>query len=104
MRENEETEIAVESSVLGVCFSFDVECSMFDVRRSSFKTAPYGINAIRKHLQNNLALMGPALVKPGFAGILLRRIVSQGKPLDPDPKRAGGELQLIGIRISPLSG
>jgi hypothetical protein len=50
----------VECSVLGVCFFivrcwnnlrsgatslFDVQCSMFDVGRSSFKTTPYGINA-----------------------------------------------------------
>jgi hypothetical protein len=32
----EETEIAVVYSVLDICFSFDVERSMFDVRRSSF--------------------------------------------------------------------
>jgi hypothetical protein len=32
----EETEIAVECSVLDICFSFDVGRSMFDVRRSSF--------------------------------------------------------------------
>ena len=31
---------------------------MFDVRRSSFKTIPYGINVTRERLQNNLALMG----------------------------------------------
>ncbi len=31
--------------------------SMFDVRRSSFKTTPYGINATCERLQNNLALM-----------------------------------------------
>ena len=31
---------------------------MFDVRRSSFKTTPCGINAICEHLQNNLALTG----------------------------------------------
>jgi hypothetical protein len=30
----------------------------FDVRRSSFKTTPYGINATCECLQNNLALMG----------------------------------------------
>ncbi len=47
----------VECSVLDVCFSFDVGRSMFDVRRSSFKTAPYGINATCECLQNNLALM-----------------------------------------------
>ena len=32
----EETEIAVECSVLDIRFSFDVGRSMFDVRRSSF--------------------------------------------------------------------
>jgi len=30
----EETEIAVECSVLDICFSFDVRCSMFDVHLS----------------------------------------------------------------------
>jgi len=30
---------------------------MFDVRRSSFKITPYGINATCECLQNNLALM-----------------------------------------------
>jgi len=34
---------------------------MFDVGRSSFKTTPYGINATRERLQNNLALMGEPL-------------------------------------------
>ncbi len=46
---------------------------MFDVRRSSFKTIPYGINVTCERLQNNLALMayplplisGYALVTPG---------------------------------------
>jgi len=33
----------VECSVLYVCFLFDVGRSMFDVRRSSFKTTLYGI-------------------------------------------------------------
>ncbi|MEA3385562.1 MAG: hypothetical protein U9Q89_03825, partial [Thermodesulfobacteriota bacterium] len=33
---DEETEIAIECSVLDICFSFDVGRSMFDVRRSSF--------------------------------------------------------------------
>jgi len=28
---------------------------MFDVGRSSFKTTPYGINATRKRVQNNIA-------------------------------------------------
>ncbi len=46
----EETEIAVECSVLDICFSFDVGRSMFDVRRSSF-------NVTCERLQNNLALM-----------------------------------------------
>ncbi len=32
----EETEIAIEFSVLDIRFSFDVGRSMFDVRRSSF--------------------------------------------------------------------
>ncbi len=36
--------ISVECSVLDIRFSFDVGRSMFDVRRSSFKTIPYGIN------------------------------------------------------------
>jgi hypothetical protein len=31
---------------------------MFDVGRSSFKTTPYEINAIRERLQNNLAFKG----------------------------------------------
>jgi len=31
------TKIAVECSVLDICFSFDVGRSMFDVGRSSFK-------------------------------------------------------------------
>ncbi len=31
---------------------------MFDVRRSSFRTPPYGINATCECLQNNLAPMG----------------------------------------------
>ena len=30
---------------------------MFDVRRSSFKTIPYGINVTSERLQNNIALM-----------------------------------------------
>ena len=38
MGKDEETEICVEWSVLDVCSSFDVGRSMFDVRRSSFKT------------------------------------------------------------------
>ena len=38
-------------------FSFDVGRSMFDVRRLSFKTTPYGINATCERLQYNLALM-----------------------------------------------
>jgi len=50
MRKDEETEIAVEFSVLDICFSFDVGRSMFDVRRSSF-------NVTCERLQNNLALM-----------------------------------------------
>jgi len=51
----------VECSVLDVCFFISrlgvIGRSMFDVRRSSFKTTPYGINAICECLQNNLALM-----------------------------------------------
>ena len=47
----------VKCSVLDACFSFDVGRSMFDVRRSSFKTTPFGINATCECLQNNLALM-----------------------------------------------
>ena len=38
-----------------------IQHSMLDVHLlicSSFKTTPYGINATRKRLQNNLALMG----------------------------------------------
>ena len=56
----------VECSVLDVCFLFDVGRSMFDVRRSSFKTTPYGINATCECLQNNLAFMVlmPLLSKP----------------------------------------
>ena|GEM_PF-6001546 len=45
------TEIAVECSVLDIRFSFDVRCSTFDVRRSSF-------NVACERLQNNLALKG----------------------------------------------
>ncbi len=58
MGKDEETDIAVECSVLDIGFSFDVGRSMFDVRRSSFKTIPYGINVTCERLQNNLALMG----------------------------------------------
>ncbi len=47
----EYTEIAVECSVLDVCFSFDVGRSMFNVGRSSF-------NVTCERLKNNLALMG----------------------------------------------
>ena len=53
-----ETEIAVECSVLDIRFSFDVGRSMLDVRCSSFKTIPHGINVTCECLQNNLALMG----------------------------------------------
>ena len=72
MGKDVETEITVEcadfaivalattaESVLDIRFSFDVGRSMFDVRRSSFKTIPYGINATCECLQNNLAPMGP---------------------------------------------
>ena len=52
-----ETEIAVECSVLDIRFSFDVGRSTLDVRCSSFKTIPYGINVTCERLQNNLALM-----------------------------------------------
>jgi len=38
-------------------FLFGVGRSMFDVRRSSFKTTPYGINATCECLPNNRALM-----------------------------------------------
>ena len=58
MGKDEETEIAVECSLLDVCFSFDVGRSMFDVGRSSFKPTPYGINATCECLQNSFALMG----------------------------------------------
>ena len=58
MGKDEETEIGVECSVSNVYFSFDVGRSMFDVRRSSFKTMSCGINATCERLQNNLALMG----------------------------------------------
>ncbi len=57
MGKNEETETAVDSSVLDIRFSFDVGRSMFDVGRSFFKTIPYGINVTCERLQNNLALM-----------------------------------------------
>jgi hypothetical protein len=56
MEKDEETEIAVECSVLGVGFFH----SMLDVRCSSFKTTTYGINAICERLQNNLAFMDPS--------------------------------------------
>ncbi len=42
MGKDEETEIAVECSVLDIRFSFDVERSMFDVRRSSLQLSAYG--------------------------------------------------------------
>jgi hypothetical protein len=42
MRKNEETEIAVECSVLDISFLFDVGRSMFDVRRSSLQLSVYG--------------------------------------------------------------
>jgi len=35
----------IKCSVLIICFSFDVGRSMLNVRRSSLKTSPYGINA-----------------------------------------------------------
>ena len=38
-------------------FLFDVGRSMFDVRRSSLETSPYGINATRECLQNHLGLL-----------------------------------------------
>ena len=50
MGKDEETEIAVECSVLDIRFSFDVGRSMFDVGRSSFKTIPYGINVTSERL------------------------------------------------------
>jgi hypothetical protein len=58
MGKDEEIEIGVECSVLEVSFSFDVGRSMFDVRRSSFKTTLYGTNVTCECLQNKLALMG----------------------------------------------
>ena len=59
MGKDEETETAFECSALDIRFSFDVGRSMFDVRRSSFKTIPYGINVTCERLQNILALMDP---------------------------------------------
>jgi len=50
MGKDEETEIAVECSVLDIRFSFDVGRSMLDVGRSFF-------NVTCERLQNNLALM-----------------------------------------------
>jgi hypothetical protein len=48
---------------LDIPFSFDVGRSMFDVRRSSFKTTLYGMNVTGECLQNNLALRAsPQLV------------------------------------------
>ena len=55
-------------------FSFDVGRSMFDVRRSSFKTTPYGINVTCECLQNNLALMG----NQGSYPYLSRRLSENG--------------------------
>ena len=52
MGKDEETEIAVECSVLDIRFSFDVGRSMLDVGRSFF-------NITCERLQNNLALMDP---------------------------------------------
>ena len=43
-------------SLLDVCLL--IRCWTFDVRCSSFKTTPYGINVTCECLQNNLALMG----------------------------------------------
>jgi len=42
MEKDEETEIAVEGSVSGICFLFDVGRWMFDVRCSSFKAITLG--------------------------------------------------------------
>ena len=44
MEKGEETEIVIECLVLDVCFLFDVERSMLNVGRSSFKTASDSIN------------------------------------------------------------
>jgi len=41
------TEIAVECSVLGVCFLFDVGRSMFDVGRSSFFVSCFVFSYLR---------------------------------------------------------
>ncbi len=67
MEKDEETEIAVECSVLDIRFSFDVGRSMFDVRRSSFKTR-FGflinadqrvdpVNAVNKLLSNVFSIL-----------------------------------------------
>jgi hypothetical protein len=44
--------------MFGIGYLFLIGRWMFDVGRSSFKPAPYGINATCEFLQNNLALMG----------------------------------------------
>ena len=42
--------------------------SMFNVGRSSFKPTPYGIDATREHLQNNLVLIGVS-PRSGMSGV-----------------------------------
>jgi hypothetical protein len=61
----------VECSVLDVCFL--IRCWTFDVRFSSFKTTPYGINATYECLQNNLALMGPSPAQAYKVGVWLQK-------------------------------
>ena len=52
----------VEFPGLNVCFF--IRCWTFNVRCSSFKTTPYGINVTCECLQNNLALMGSFTTLP----------------------------------------
>ena len=58
---------SIECSVLDIRFSFDVGRSMLDVRRSSFKTIPYGIDVTSEGLQNNLALIPYYLAAASFS-------------------------------------
>ncbi len=54
MGKDEETEIDVECSVLDVCFSFDVGCSMFDVHLSKQpRGAAVDPEPVNAHLKPN---------------------------------------------------
>ncbi len=74
---------------------------MFDVRRSSFKTIPYGINVTCERLQNNLALMGvnPRLGQMEISTEERFYYLSRTNLLSP----LAMSLLLPGIRISALA-